>query len=402
VKTRVLFPLYAVIFISSLGFAAIITVFTPMLMHPLWDIIDPTAPLSFRLILLGLLLGLYPLGQFFGAPFLIAFSDRYGRKLVFLGSLFVTALAYLAIALCVHFQLIFLLFGSIFLAGLSESNLALAECAISDLAIPHHHRRLLTYIHVVWSTAFLCGPIVAAIFTNSNLGPWFNLATPFAVIALLLFISGGWIFAFFKETKEKRSATYIPAQRAFTHFLSAFAQKGMRSFYGINFFFYLAIFGFLRAYPIHLVTLFDLSIAGLAKFSVWVAIPLIITDFWLTDWAQKKVSSKTLLIYSGSITSLSMFLMALSPIHGTFLWAILFVAAFGIGFSLPVCPFFISHKARRVLYGEILTHDETLRTGTEAFATLIVGFLAAAAVALPLIAFAIAALIGTILLIVKK
>ncbi len=379
-----------------------VIIFTPMIMQPHWDVIDPAASLSFRVIILGFLLGLYPLGQFFGAPFLIHFSDKHGRKRAFLISLLITAFAYVGISLCLYFNLLMPLFGFVLLAGLSESNLAIAECAISDFALPHHHRLLLTYIHVAWSAAFLCAAIMAVIFFNDTIELLPHLATPFAFIAGLLLASCIWILAFFKETKEKATTTYIRAEKAFSKFLSAFSEKKMRTFYGINFFFYLAIFGFFRAFPMHLVHHFNLSIADLATFSIWISIPIIFTDFWFTGWAQKRFTTKSLLIFGGLLTSLSMFLIALPIAHGPLLWIALFLTAYGIGCCMPLCPFYISHKAPSQLYGEVLAHDETLRTGAEAFATLTVGLLAAVFIPFPLIVFAIAAFIGTLLIALKK
>lgn len=369
-KPGTLLPLYAVIFISSFGFACMITIFTPMLIDPNWHIIPSETSLTIRVILLGTLLGFYPLGQFFGGPFVIHYSERYGRKPVFLVTLFITACAYAAIAFCLHFHFLAALYGCVLIAGLSESNLMLAECAISDFALPHHHRRLLTYIHVFWNGAYIFGPIFATIFTSRAIEPWFKLAIPFAVISLLLFISSGWIFAFFAETKEKISASYIPAEKAYKHFLTFFTQKKMSSYYLINFFFYLGIFGFLRAYPMHLVHQFHLTVASLAKYIMWVAIPLIVADFWFTDWIQKKISPKVVLISAGMMTSIFMVLTALPITEGAYLWITLFFTAFGIGCLMPVCPFFITRKSRHELYGEVLAHDETLRVGTEAIANV--------------------------------
>lgn len=401
-KLKTLLSLYLVVFASTFGFATMVIVFTPMIMQPHWGIVDAAATLPFRVIILGFLLGLYPLGQFFGAPLLIHFSDRQGRKRAFITSLFMTAVAYAGISLSLYFHLLLPLFAFVLLAGLSESNLAIAECAISDFALPHHHRRLLTYIHVAWSGAFLCGAIIAAIFINDTIVLVSQLATPFAFIAVLLLVSCVWILAFFKETKEKRTPKYIRAEKAFAHFLSAFTEKKMRAFYGINFFFYLAIFGFFRAYPMHLVHHFDLSIASLAIFSIWISIPIIVTDFWFTGWAQKRFSTKSLLIFGGLLTSLSMLVIALPIAHGILLWIALFLTAFGVGCCMPLCPFYISHKAPSQLYGEVLAHDETLRTGAEAFATLTVGLLAAVFIPFPLIVFSIAALIGTLFIALKK
>src|ERR1700749_3592113 len=77
-----LLPLYGVVFAGFAGYSLMITVFTPMLMNNHGGMPGPGLgePMSRRVIVLGLLLCLYPLGQFVGSPVLGGLSDRFGRK----------------------------------------------------------------------------------------------------------------------------------------------------------------------------------------------------------------------------------------------------------------------------------------------------------------------------------
>src|SRR5262252_8520738 len=76
---RSLLPLYGVVFVGFVGYSLMIAVFTPMMLRGSAMLAGDT-PLSQRTIALGLLLSMYPLGQFFGSPIMGAFSDRFGRK----------------------------------------------------------------------------------------------------------------------------------------------------------------------------------------------------------------------------------------------------------------------------------------------------------------------------------
>src|SRR5215469_10331566 len=82
-----LLPLYAVVFAGFVGYSLMITVFTPMIMSNHNLLLPPDEPMSRRVIVLGFLLCLYPLGQFGGSPVLGALSDRFGRKPVLITSL---------------------------------------------------------------------------------------------------------------------------------------------------------------------------------------------------------------------------------------------------------------------------------------------------------------------------
>ena len=62
-------PLYIVVFVGFLGYSLMITVFTPMILLNDNGMLSTSSSVATRSIVLGLLLGLYPLGQFVGAPF---------------------------------------------------------------------------------------------------------------------------------------------------------------------------------------------------------------------------------------------------------------------------------------------------------------------------------------------
>ena len=86
-RAAALAPLYVVVFVGFLGYSLMITVFTPMILANDNGMLPATSSAPTRSIVLGLLLCLYPLGQFVGAPILGALSDRLGRRPVLIGSL---------------------------------------------------------------------------------------------------------------------------------------------------------------------------------------------------------------------------------------------------------------------------------------------------------------------------
>ncbi len=84
----------------------------------------------------GVLLALYTLGQFLGAPVIGSFADKFGRKRVLSISLIFTIFFYIVIAYSVDIKFLWLLMGACLLAGLTESNVAICQSAIADISTP--------------------------------------------------------------------------------------------------------------------------------------------------------------------------------------------------------------------------------------------------------------------------
>ena len=155
-----LLPLYAVVFAGFVGYSLMITVFTPMIMSNHDLLLRADAPMSKRVIVLGILLCLYPLGQFIGSPVLGALSDRFGRKPVLMISLSFTTGCYALIGIALTLRSWLLLSSALLLAGLAEANVVAAQSAIADVITPADRNRFFGYIYLSASSAYIVGPLV--------------------------------------------------------------------------------------------------------------------------------------------------------------------------------------------------------------------------------------------------
>ena len=95
------------------GYAMMVTLFPPMLLLDN-GFLDPGASKSAKTILIGLLLALYPLGQFLGSPVIGALSDRFGRKRVLLITLILSITFYCLIAVALLMKIAPFPDGSLF------------------------------------------------------------------------------------------------------------------------------------------------------------------------------------------------------------------------------------------------------------------------------------------------
>ena len=212
-----LLPLYAVVFAGFVGYSLMITVFTPMIMSNHDLLLRADEPMSRRVILLGILLCLYPLGQFAGSPVLGALSDRFGRKPVLMISLCFTTGCYALIGIALSLRSIALLAAALLLAGLAEANVVAAQSAIADVITPEERNRFFGYIYLSASSAYIVGPLVGGKLADPDLVSWFNDATPFWAAMIVLAITTAATGLFFRETNPPAHRHSVSFSQAFTN-----------------------------------------------------------------------------------------------------------------------------------------------------------------------------------------
>lgn len=138
--------IFITIFIDMLGFGIIIPIlpiFTKELGAPDYQV--------------GLVAMSFPIMNFLFAPFWGTLSDRYGRRPVILGSVLITALAYLLFSQTVNLWLLIL---SRTLSGIGSANLSVAQAYIADITPPQERAKSMGFIGAAFGLGFIIGPTV--------------------------------------------------------------------------------------------------------------------------------------------------------------------------------------------------------------------------------------------------
>jgi MFS family permease len=374
-----------------------ITVFTPMILHAHNGMISATSSTGERTILLGILLCLYPLGQFFGSPVMGALSDRFGRKRVLLISLCITTAAYVFIAMALSIGSPTLLGASSLIAGVSEANIVIAQGAIADVTTKANRGRFFGYIYISASLAYVVGPLFGGKLADPSLVSWFNYATPFWAVFGLLVATAVWTLIVFRETRPPDVRQDVRYLDAFTNLLAVVTDRRIRILYLTNFLLYLAIFGFFRSYPMYLVDEFHMSVSVLSQFIAWVAVPIVIANLWATGFLARRFAPSAITFWSACLLAPLMVIIVV-PDSQNALWVTLFLAAFALAICLPACATMLSVAVGEEEQGRVMGNNQSLQVGAEALSGLVCGFLAALLVALPLLVLAAIALVAAIVL----
>jgi MFS family permease len=393
---RRIFPLYVVVFVGFLGYSLMIATFTPMILRNDDGMSPASSSLTERSLVLGVLLALYPLGQFLGSPVLGALSDRYGRRPILIASLSSTTILYVGIAAALVVQNLPLLMLACFVAGLSESNIVLAQGAIADTASRDDRNRLFGYIYLSASLAYVIGPLGGGQLADHSLVSWFSYATPYWVVTALLGLTSIAVIAWFQETHQGtgEKGHYL---ESFANLARVFTDRRLRPLYLINFVLYLSIFGFFRVYPMYLVDEFHMGVGKVSEYVAFVAVPIVIANVWLVGALSRHARPRTMVLYSALAMGLLMAVIVI-PKSTAALWFTLGATALALAICLPSCAAMLSLAASDQEQGRAMGNNQSMQVGAESLSGLAGGALAAILITLPLLVFAGVAVAGSLLL----
>ena len=329
---RFLLPYAIVILFAYIGFSLPLPILPEMFLDPEKSIFPAHYDLKLKMLLLGIVMASFPLGQFWGSPFLGHLSDRYGRKKIILFSLAGTTVGYLITAASVAARSIPGMFFGLAFCGFCEGNVTIAQSVIADLTHEgeHHEEKAVHFgwINIFISLGFIIGPLMGGQLADSRVVGWFTFATPFWVAACMTVIGMGIIFKYSKETRvtKRLSAKLVSVDfsvllsrfsilfrgvistfrilppekeskigqnnpktrrnpnsqtvsndkkgewRFFQSVWAGFRRKRLRLYYVANFFLAMGYFSFFRFLPVFLERMFDFSPAELGYIMVYNAL----------------------------------------------------------------------------------------------------------------------------------
>lgn len=398
---QTLLPIYLVIFFGYIGYSLIITIFTPIFLYHQQGILPAETSEHVRVLCLGLVIFLYPFGQFLSSPILGAISDRLGRRGVLLFSLVIATLVYACVGIGVLKNNFWVIAVSLLVAGLCEGNITLAQSTIADVTAPSERSRYFGYIYFSASLSYIAGPLLGGWLADPPTYSPIAFATPFFVVSILLFALLCWLYVGFKESLPARKRKKIPYRDAFTNLKNLFYMRHVRSLFLINFLLYLAIFGFFQSFPVYLVTKFKIDVWTLSLFIAWSSAPFLIVNLWLTGHMAKRFSPVQIALFSAIWIGIFLELLLIPSHQGAF-WVSLFLVGLGVAFCLPSIVALLSEAAHASEQGRVMGINQSLQFFAEALSGLLVGFLASLFVHLTFIIFGFISLLGALLLLKKK
>jgi MFS family permease len=390
---RPLLPLYLVILIGFLGYSMMVTLFVPMLMHQSSGFLPTGATTAQRTTMLGILLALYPMGQFFGSPVIGALSDRFGRKPVLLISLVITTACYGLICLALERQWLLLLGLACMACGLSESNITLAQSAVADVSTRADRGRLFGYIYTTTSISYIIGPLV-----GGWLAEHYGYALPFWIVLGLLVVTLAWTRVSFRETHAPKPGQVVRYFAALTNLLSVFTDRPIRRLYLVNFLVYLASLGFWRAILMYMVDEWQMSVHQTTLYYAYLAAMSIVASFGLMPRFSGRVSMQRLAIDTAILAGLLVIAIVIPASEASLLFTA-GPASLVATLTLSACAALLSSSVSEERQGSVMGNNQALQVGAESLGVFVAGLMAGVVVKLPLAVFGGVLVLAALLLV---
>lgn len=375
----VLFSVLFTIFIDLIGFGVLIPVIPQLLANPASSFYLLPASVSAEkgYILLGLLLAMYPIGQFFATPILGELSDYYGRKKVLAFSLFGTAVSYVLFAIGILTKNIPLLFLSRALDGLTGGNIAVAQAAIADVSTKEDRAKNFGLMGAAFGLGFICGPFIGGLLSDPKIYSSFDAATPFFFAAVLAFCNMMLVLFHLPETNTHLSPKmHVILLRSVHNIKKAMNLDGMKAVFATGFLFQAGFTFFTTFFSVYLVTKFGFSQSGVGNYFAYVGLWIVIAQAFVTPRVSKAFKEYQVLRFSLFGMGVFMLLQYLPTVW----WVLLFITPFfatANGLTMAMSGSLVSKSAPKEMQGEVLGVNASVAALAQSIPPILSGFIAA-------------------------
>lgn len=357
-------PLWVLVMTVTLavaGFSLPSPVLAPLLLDPAHGMLTPEASDWSRKVWLGVIMGLYPLFQLVGSPWLGRLSDRYGRKPLLLLSLAGVLAGYALMALGIAWRSLPLLLLSRIVEGLCNGNIAIVQAMAADLAGKEHKARSFAWINIGMNLGWVVGPMIggyaAVISGDYSLAAW--LAVGMTLLNLLLVL---WLIPYRPPVAATRQTATLSSRQLLL-------QPALLPYFALTLISYGAVQLYFTYFNIWLVERLAWDPAQLAQAAVLVSLPMM-AGSWLGSRIARHWRGSSLGIV-GHLVMASGMLLFILPVHWWGL-ALTFVPA-GIGMSLGelATSVAISNRSHPEQQGQAMGLYRALAVGSEILAVLL-------------------------------
>lgn len=390
-----LFGLFLVLFIDGLGQGILFPILIRDLTNPDSMVLTASHSETLRNAYYGIILGVFFLCWFIGAPILGDLSDSIGRKKTLMICLWGTVVGYLFSALAFTFHSVSLLIIGRVIDGITAGSQPIAQAAAVDISDEHNKTQNIGLVLFSLTLGIVLGPMVGGFLSDKQVLSWFSSTTPLYLAMILAFINIVVLKFSFRDTRPGTEKMRLKVHQVFRIFQELFHRKQVLylafSFLiaqiGWGFYyFYISLFAEKRFgfTPIEVSVLFTLLGIGLC-------IGLAILPKFFPKSSPKKVFciGYSLLALGVAITMISQ--------SGFLAWIVIIPLAASVALGLAFAMGLFSQQVDASKQGWVMGVTGGVNSIASGLSSITLGFLTSLSIYLPLIFSIILIAIGVVL-----
>jgi MFS family permease len=345
----------SIAFLDNFGGSFVFILFAPLILNPSYGFFSAELSEGTKNILLGIVIGIFPIFLFYGAPFWGDYADRFGRKKAFSFTILGTVAGHLLCGLAIYLEsYTFLLLTRAF-TGFFSGNLSICMATISDISANAKVRaRNFGIVVVMMGIGWILAMLLGGYFSDSSISAWFSPTLPFILAALLTF--GGYLIVrfLFTETNVENSGVHFSFTKSMRDIKDAMKQREMRPYFLTLFFWGL---GWSCTYPWFTAVSIENYAGNQQTASLYLAI---LGIFWvlggvlINPFLAKRVSSFSVALVSIFMVGLFLILTSVASLYIVFVilfWMAAICSILAYSNSLNIVSYLASGKSQGVVMG---------------------------------------------------
>ncbi|MET1413451.1 MFS transporter [Roseibium sp. HPY-6] len=327
-----------VVFVDLLGQGLVFPIINSLIMEPSTSMLPKDTTDAVRHFNYGLIIGIFFLCWFFGAPYISKLSDVIGRKNAILICLFGALGGYALTIAALYLNSFLLLILGRAITGLTAGNQPIAQAAMIDGSVDDEDRnRNMGYIITGVSFGLVGGPIIGGFLSDPViLGSLASVKLPFFACFVLVLIAILLVVICFKDTHdavaERQPFVFRPAE-IFELLWQIKNYPIVLRLTFVFFFFHIANLSFYIFVDNYLTSRFGYGTFGGSMVMLTIGAALAFSSTFLVVPAQKRFSKEAILGTTFVVWALSAAAFVASPIAIlTFIPVFCFYFVFGIAY----------------------------------------------------------------------
>lgn len=391
-------PLLLILFIDGMGLGLVFPILNNLIIDPSSHFIAANLSEAARNTTFGIIVAVFMLSWFLGAPYLGDLSDNIGRKKSLMICLIGAAIGYLVSGIGVSFNSLTLLIMGRLVAGFTSGSQPIAQAAIVDLSSSEDKTRNISFILLALSLGFIFGPLIGGLLSNSALVSWFNFSLPFYFATAISLLNAVLLKFFFKESFIEKGKVKIKLYRAITIFASAFQHPRVRA---LSIIFFIMVFGWSSFYTfisMFLLKKFHYTAFDITLFMACMGIGFGIGNGFLSNLLAKRYDHRLTVTTTLFLSSIGIFIIVFSQ-SLLLTWVCIIPIASLVSAANALILTIFSNQVDETSQGWIMGITGAIMALTFGINSLLVGSLSTLSVNVPLYISAIGLVMSSILMV---